>query len=56
MEDHEYAAALRRTMERIPRTFRQSVPIDDLLNGVTAAAVDLIEGADCADVLVILAL
>ncbi len=53
MDDSEYAAALRRTMEDLPRTFRQSVPIDDLLNGVTAAAVDLIDGADCADVLVI---
>ncbi|HPY23431.1 MAG TPA: GAF and ANTAR domain-containing protein [Mycobacterium sp.] len=53
VDDSEYAAALRRTMEQLPRTFRRPVPIDDLLNGVTAAAVDLIDGADCADVLLI---
>ena len=53
MDDQDYAAALRRTMEELPRTFARPVPIDDLLTGVTAAAVDLIEGADCADVLVI---
>jgi transcriptional regulator with GAF, ATPase, and Fis domain len=29
------------------------VPIEDLLNGVTRAAVDLVDGADCADVLLI---
>lgn len=53
MDDHEFSAALRRTMEDLPRTFARPVPIDDLLAGVTAAAIDLIEGADCADVLVI---
>ncbi len=53
MDDQEYAAALRRTMESLPRAFARPVPIDDLLAGVTAAAVDLIEGADCADVLVV---
>ena len=40
-------------MESLPRAFARPVPIDDLLAGVTAAAVDLIEGADCADVLVV---
>jgi transcriptional regulator with GAF, ATPase, and Fis domain len=53
MDDHEYVVALRRTMEDLPRTFLRPVPIDDLLNGVTRAAVDLIDGADCADVLLV---
>lgn len=53
MDDHEYAVALRRTMEDLPRTFLQPVPLDDLLSGITAAAVDLIEGVECADVLTI---
>jgi hypothetical protein len=51
VDDHEYAVALRRTMEDLPRTFLQPVPLDDLLSGITSAAVDLIEGAECADVL-----
>jgi hypothetical protein len=53
VDDHKFSAALRRTMEDLPHTFVRRVPIDDLLTGVTAAAVDLIEGAECADVLVI---
>jgi len=53
VDDHEYVVALRRTMEDLPRTFLRPVPIEDLLNGVTRAAVDLIDGADCADVLLI---
>jgi hypothetical protein len=53
VDDHEYAVALRRTMEELPRTFRQPVPLDDLLDGITRAAVDLIDGADCADVLLV---
>jgi GAF domain-containing protein len=53
MDDHEYVVALRRTMEDLPRTFLRPVPIDDLLNGITRAAVDLIDGADCADVLLV---
>jgi transcriptional regulator with GAF, ATPase, and Fis domain len=40
-------------MEDLPRTFHRPVPIEDLLNGVTRAAVDLIDGADCADVLLV---
>ncbi len=40
-------------MEELPRTLLRPVPIGDLLNGVTGAAVDLIEGADCADVLLV---
>lgn len=53
MDDSEYAAVLRRTMSDLPRTFRRPAPLDELLAGVTAAAVDLIEGADCADILLI---
>jgi transcriptional regulator with GAF, ATPase, and Fis domain len=53
MDDHEYAVALRRTMEDLPRTFLRPVPIEDLLNGVTRAAVDLVDGAHCADVLLV---
>jgi GAF domain-containing protein len=52
-DDSQFVAALRRTMEELPRPFRSPVPIDDLLHGVTAAAVDLIDGADCADVLLV---
>ena len=40
-------------MEDLPRTFLQPVPIDNLLNGITRAAVDLIGGAECADVLLV---
>lgn len=53
MDDHEYVVALRRTMEDLPRTFLRPAPIEDLLNGITRAAVDLIDGADCADVLLV---
>lgn len=38
---------------RSPAYLSPSRPLDELLAGVTAAAVDLIEGADCADILLI---
>jgi GAF domain-containing protein len=40
-------------MEDLPRTFLRPVPLEDLLSGITRAAVHLIDGADCADVLLV---
>ncbi len=53
MNDHEYAAGLRRTMSEITQQFSHPTDITTTLCRVTTAAVELIDGADYADVLLI---
>jgi hypothetical protein len=45
--------AIRSTMVELARNFAVGTSIEDTLASVTAAAVDLINGVDCADVLLI---
>ena len=52
-EFDEHDDAIRSTLAELTRRFALGTPIEDTLAGVTAAAVDLIRAADCADVLVI---
>lgn len=44
---------IRSTMAELTVNFAAGTPIEDTLASVTAAAVQLIHGADCADVLLI---
>lgn len=53
MDDQEYADALRRTMAELTDKFAHPTEIGAPLHSVTAAAVELIVGVDCADVLLI---
>jgi GAF domain-containing protein len=53
MDDVEYAKRLRRTMEDLTGTASHRTDIGLTLQRVTAACVELIAGADAADVLVI---
>lgn len=53
MDDSEYARLLRRTMADLTETASHSTDIDTTLRGVTGACVDLIQGTDSADILVI---
>src|SRR5258708_6717721 len=53
MTTGEYDDAIRSTMAELTGKFAATTPIDDILASVTAAAVDLIRGVDCADVLLI---
>jgi GAF domain-containing protein len=50
---NEYDEAVRATLAELTRKFAEVTPIEDLLAGVTAAAVNLIHGVDAADVLLI---
>jgi GAF domain-containing protein len=50
--DH-YEDAIRSAMVELTRDFAAATPIDDTLAAVTAAAVHLVRGVDCADVLLI---
>jgi hypothetical protein len=49
----EHEELIRSTMAELTTNFVAATPIDDTLASVTAAAVHLISGVDCADVLLI---
>jgi transcriptional regulator with GAF, ATPase, and Fis domain len=53
MDDREYAEVLRRAMAELTEQFAHPTGIDDTLRGVTASAVDLIDGVETADVLLV---
>ena len=53
MDDDEYAAGLRRTMSELTQHFSHPIDITTALYRVTIAAVELIDGVDFADVLLI---
>lgn len=53
MDDREYAEALRQAMTELTAQFAHPTEIDVTLRRVTASCVDLIDGAECADVLLI---
>lgn len=53
MDDHEYAEVLRHAMTELTKQFAQPTEIDVTLRGVTASSVDLIDGVDSADVLLV---
>jgi transcriptional regulator with GAF, ATPase, and Fis domain len=53
MDDLEYAELLRRTMVGLTEIVSRTTKIDAILQNVTAAAVELIVGVHCADVLLI---
>jgi GAF domain-containing protein len=53
MDDREYAEVLRHAMTELTQQFAHATEIDDTLQRVTASAVELIDGVDCADVLLI---
>jgi transcriptional regulator with GAF, ATPase, and Fis domain len=53
MDDREYAQVLRVTMAQLTSKFARPTDIDDTLNSVTASCVDLIDGVESADVLLI---
>ena len=44
---------LGRRMAQLARGFYRPADLDETLRGVTAAAVELVEGADCADILIV---
>jgi transcriptional regulator with GAF, ATPase, and Fis domain len=53
MDDREYAEVIRRTMTELTKHFARPTEIDDTLRGVTTSAVDLIDGVESADVLLV---
>jgi transcriptional regulator with GAF, ATPase, and Fis domain len=53
MDDHEYAEVLQHAMTELTKQFAQPTEIDDTLRGVTASAVELINGVESADVLLV---
>ena len=53
MDDREYAEVLRQVMTELTQQFAHPTKIGDTLQSVTASAVELIDGVDCADVLLI---
>jgi transcriptional regulator with GAF, ATPase, and Fis domain len=53
MDDREYAEVLRHAMTELTKQFAQPTEIDVTLRGVTASAVDLIDGVESADVLLV---
>jgi hypothetical protein len=53
MDDRQYAELLRHTMMALTEEPDGLTEIDKILHNATAAAVELIPGVDCADVLVI---
>ncbi|WP_149481957.1 hypothetical protein [Mycolicibacterium sp. P1-18] len=46
-------AVIRSTMAELTRNAARDIPLKDTLASVTAAAVELVDGVDCADVLLI---
>lgn len=53
MDDREYAEVLRQAMTELTAQFAHPTEIDATLHKVTTSCVDLIDGAECADVLLI---
>jgi transcriptional regulator with GAF, ATPase, and Fis domain len=53
MNDREYADVLRHVMTELTGQFAHPTEIETTLHGVTASAVELIDGVECADVLLI---
>jgi transcriptional regulator with GAF, ATPase, and Fis domain len=53
MGDREYADVLRRAMHELTEHFAHPAEIDDTLRGVTESCVDLIDGVESADVLLV---
>ena len=53
MDDREYADVLRHAMAGLTQQFAHPTEIDATLQGVTASAVDLIDGVESADVLLV---
>jgi transcriptional regulator with GAF, ATPase, and Fis domain len=53
MDDREYAEILRHAMTEITKQFAHPTEIDVTLRGVTASSVDLIDGVESADVLLV---
>jgi transcriptional regulator with GAF, ATPase, and Fis domain len=53
MDDREYAEILRRTMQELTEQFAHPSDLDDTLRAVTSSSVDLIDGVECADVLLV---
>ena len=53
MDDREYADVLRRAMHELTEHFAHPTEIDDTLMGVTESCVDLIDGVEYADVLLV---
>jgi transcriptional regulator with GAF, ATPase, and Fis domain len=53
MDDREYAELLRQTMVTLTEKASSPTEIDTVLQNVTAAAIELIVGVHCADVLLI---
>jgi transcriptional regulator with GAF, ATPase, and Fis domain len=53
MDDRAYADFLRQTMTELTKQFAHPTEIDVTLRSVTSSAVDLIDGVECADVLLI---
>jgi transcriptional regulator with GAF, ATPase, and Fis domain len=53
MDDSQYAELLRRTMADLTDKAAHAADLSATLRGVTAACVELIASADCADILVI---
>lgn len=53
MDDREHAEVLRHAMTALTEQFAHPTEVDDTLRGVTASSVDLIDGVESADVLLI---
>jgi len=53
MDDRQYAEVLRHTMVELTKQFAHPTEISITLHGVTAGSVELIDGVECADVLLI---
>ena len=53
MDDREYAEVLRQAMTELTQQFAHPTEIDVTLRGVTASSVDLIDGVESADVLLV---
>ncbi|WP_407688447.1 GAF and ANTAR domain-containing protein [Mycobacterium sp. HUMS_1102779] len=53
MDDHDYAQVLRDTMEELTAQFAHPTDIGATLHSVTASCVELIDGADSGDVMLI---
>jgi transcriptional regulator with GAF, ATPase, and Fis domain len=53
MDDREYAEVLRNAMQGLTEQFARPTEIDITLRGVTTSCVDLIDGVECADVLLV---
>jgi transcriptional regulator with GAF, ATPase, and Fis domain len=53
MDDRAYAEVLGLAMAQLTKKFARPTDIDDTLKSVTASCVDLIDGVECADILLI---